>query len=147
VQLDAGSDFAKNIIPAILLRAGHLPEAKAAAQSMSPGAPWYGDLVRDCLNHPNDMPRAVIQNKAGLMAERDPEMKYFHASLLASCGQTSMATTLLRSAIEHNYCASSALQADPLWAKVRDSVEFEELQSLANHCQTQFLGALTASEH
>jgi eukaryotic-like serine/threonine-protein kinase len=147
VQLDAGSDFAKNLVPAILLREGHLAEAKSAAQHMSKDAPWYGGLLEACLNHQGDMPRVVLESKAGLISERDPEMKYFQASFLAFCGQKLMATTLLRSAIEHNYCASSALQTDPLWANVRDSLEFEELQSLANQCQTRFLAALTTSAH
>src|SRR5262249_14046295 len=40
VQLDAGSDFAKNLVPAILLREGRLAEAKSAAQRMSKDAPW-----------------------------------------------------------------------------------------------------------
>ena len=147
VQLDAGSDFAKNIVPAILLREGRLAEAKSATQHMSKDAPWYATLLQTCLNHPSDMPQAVEESKAGLMSERDPEIRYFQASILAYCGQKSMATTLLRSAIERNYCASSALQADPLWAKMRDSLEFEELQALANRCQTRFLAALTTSTH
>ena len=147
VQLDAGSEFARNIAPAILLREGHLAEAKSAAQHVSKDAPWYGGLLQTCLNHQSDMPRAAEESKAGLMSERDPEMQYFQASILAFCGEKVMAATLLRSAIEHNYCASSALQADPLWAKVRDSVEFEELQSSANQCQARFLAAITTSPH
>jgi hypothetical protein len=70
-------------------------------------------------------------------------MKYFHASLLGYCGQEQVAFDLLRSAIEQNYCASSALQVDPLWAKLREKPEFSELQSLANQCQSRFLAALT----
>jgi TolB-like protein len=145
VQLDAGSDFAKSIVPGILLREGRVAEAKSAALHMSKDAPWHGALLQTCLNHPADMAQQVRANKAGLMSERDPEFKYYQASILSFCGQQQVATTLLRSAIENNYCASSALQADPLWAKVRDSVQFEELQSLANQCQTRFLAALTSS--
>jgi hypothetical protein len=89
----------------------------------------------------------VRQNQTGLLAERDPEMRYYQASILAYCGQRQMAVTLLRSAIEHNYCASTALQTDPMWANLRNSLEFDELQSLANQCQTRFLAALTSSAH
>jgi TolB-like protein len=147
LQLDAGSDFAKNLIPAILLREGHSAEAKSAAHDMSKDAPWYGVLVQTCLTRPVDLPPVVEEDKGGLMSERDPEMKYHQASILAFCGQKQMAMTLLRDAVEHNYCASSALQADPLWAKVRDSSEFAEVQSLASQCQTRFLAALTTTGH
>ena len=147
LKLDSGSDFAKNVTPALLLREGRLADARSAAQHMSKDAPWYGGLLQTCLNQNAEISRAVQDAKAGLMAERDPEMKYFQASLLAYCAQKAMATTLLRSAIEHNYCASSALQADPLLAKVRDSLEFEELPSLASQCQARFLAALTTSAH
>lgn len=147
LKLDLDSDFAKNLAPAILLRQGHLAEAKSAVRGMSKDSPWYGDLLQTCLYHEGDLPRAVLDKKNGLMSERDPEMKYLQASLLAFCGQKSMAATLLRSAIEHNYCASSALQVDPLWAKVRDSLEFEELPTLGSQCQARFLAALTTSPH
>jgi eukaryotic-like serine/threonine-protein kinase len=145
VQLDAGSDFAKNLIPAILLREGKLAEAKLAAQHMSKDAPWFGSMLQTCLTHPGDLTRVVSENKAGLMAERDPEMKYFQASILAYCRQPQIGTALLRDAVEHNYCSSSALQADPLLANLRDSLEFAEIQSLANQCQSRFLTALTAA--
>jgi eukaryotic-like serine/threonine-protein kinase len=145
LKLDPDSDFAHNLIPAILLRENRLADAKIAAQRMSKDAPWFGGLLQTCLNHPADMPAAVVGNEKGLMAERDSEMNYLQASILAFCGQKKMAITLLRSAIEKHYCASSALQADPLWANVRDSLEFAELQSKANECQKGFLAALTTS--
>ena len=78
-----------------------------------------------------------------LMLLRDPEMKYLNASLLGYCGQEQAAFDLLRSAIEQNYCASSALQVDPLWARLREKPQFSELQALANQCQSRFLSALT----
>jgi TolB-like protein len=145
VQLDADSEFTKNVIPAILLRENRLGEAKTAAERMSKDSPWYGALLQTCLSHPGNMSAVADEKKTALMAEHDPEMKYYQASILAFCGQKNLAITLLRTAIEQNYCASSALQADPLWAKVRDTLEFAELQSAANQCQTRFLTTLTAS--
>jgi hypothetical protein len=93
------------------------------------------------------MGATTMENKAALMSDPDPEMRYYQASILAFCGQKDLALTLLRSAIEHNYCATSALQVDPLWANLRDDPTFEELQGLANQCQTKFMVALTASDH
>ncbi len=143
VRLDAHSEFARNMTPAILLRAGQTAEARQAAQRMTNEAPWYGNLLQTCLQRPAEMQQATRATMPALMLLRDPEMKYFHASLLGYCGQGQAALDLLRSAIEQNYCSSSALQVDPLWASLREKPEFSELQSLANQCQSRFLTALT----
>jgi hypothetical protein len=143
VRLDAHSEFARNMTPAILLRAGQIAEARQAAQRMTNDAPWYGNLLQTCLQRPAEMQQATRAAIPALMLLRDPEMKYFHASLLGYCGQGQAAFDLLRSAIEQNYCSSSALQVDPLWASLREKPEFSELQSLANQCQSRFLTALT----
>jgi TolB-like protein len=147
LHLDPESEWTNQITPGILLRENRLADAKQAAQRMSKGPPWYGDMLQKCLNHPAEMPAVARENATALSAERDPEMKYYQASILAFCGQREMAIALLRSAIEQNYCASSALQADPLWARVRGTPEFAELQSLANQCQERFLAALTPPGH
>ena len=143
VRLDARSQWARNVVPAILLRAGQTAEARQAAERMTKDAPWYGGLLQTCLQRPAEMAQATQATAPALMLLRDPEMKYLHASLLANCGQDRIALDLLRSAIEENYCASSALQVDPLWAKLRAAPEFSELQGLANQCQNRFLTALT----
>jgi len=143
VRLDAHSEFARNMTPAIQLRAGQIAEARQAAQRMTNDAPWYGNLLQTCLQRPAEMQQATRAAMPALMLLRDPEMKYFHASLLGYCGQGQAAFDLLRSAIEQNYCSSSALQVDPLWASLREKPEFSELQSLANQCQSRFLTALT----
>jgi predicted Zn-dependent protease len=142
-RLDARSQWARNLTPAILLRAGNLAEARRAAEQMSLDAPWYGSLLQTCLQHPSAMAQVTHDTEAALMLVRDPEMKYFHASLLGYCGQQRVALDLLRSAIEQNYCASSALQVDPLWDKLRHNPEFSEMLSLANQCQNRFLTALS----
>jgi len=143
VRLDAHSQWTRNVVPAILLRAGQGVEARQAAERMTNDAPWYGGLLQTCLQRPAEMGQATQAAEPALMLLRDPEMKYFHASLLGYCGQERAALDLLRSAIEENYCASSALQVDPLWAKLREKPEFSELQALANQCQNRFLAALT----
>ena len=147
VHLDARSQWARNMVPTILLRAGQTAVARDAAQHMTKDAPWYGALLQTCLQHPAQMETVARATAPALMLLRDPEMKYFHASLLGYCGQERAAFDLLRSAIEQNYCASSALQVDPLWARLREKPEFSELQALANQCQSRFLSALTPPAH
>ncbi|HEV2117092.1 MAG TPA: protein kinase [Terriglobales bacterium] len=143
VRLDAHSQWARNVTPAILLRAGQTMEARQAAERMTNDAPWYGALLQTCLQHPAEMAQATKATEPALMLLRDPEMKYLHASLLSYCGQDQAAFDLLRGAIEQNYCAASALQVDPLWARLREKPEFSELQGLASQCQGRFLTALT----
>jgi hypothetical protein len=46
---------------------------------------------------------------------------------------------LLNSAIARNYCPYSALQSDPLLAKLRGTPEFSQLLSDAKECQKKFL--------
>jgi TolB-like protein len=147
VRLDANSQWARNVVPAILLRAGQTAVAREAAQHMTKDAPWYGGLLQTCLQQPAEMAAVTRATQPALMLLRDPEMKYLHASLLAYCGQERAAFDLLRSAIEQNYCASSALQVDPLWARLREKPEFSELQALDNQCQSWFLSALTQPGH
>jgi len=147
LRLDPDSAWANDIAPGILLRENRLVEAKQAASKVAKGPPWYGELLQKCLNHPAELPAAVRENAAGMEAEHDPEMRYYQASILAFCGQKDAALAQLRSPIEQNYCATSALQADPLWAKVRGTPEFAELQSRAAQCQERFLAALTPQPH
>lgn len=53
----------------------------------------------------------------------------------------------LRNAVEHNYCAYTALQTDPLLAKLRGTPEFNQLLSSAKDCQNRFLAERTPSAH
>lgn len=139
LRLDPGSEYAANLLPGILLREGKTSEASVAAERMSKGSPWYGGLLQTCLQRPSEMAAAVRENKTALLAERDPEIKYYQASILAFCGQQELALALLHSAIQENYCAVSALNADPLWAKLRDKRDFGELRAEASECQKKFL--------
>jgi hypothetical protein len=69
----------------------------------------------------------------------DAEQRFNVGALLSYCGQKSRALRLLRGAVEHNYCAYSALQTDPLLAKLRATPEFNELLSTAKKCQNRVL--------
>ena len=77
--------------------------------------------------------------EAELLAERDPETRYYQAAVLAYCGQPDLAVRLLHSAIGSNYCAYEALNADPLLAKLRPLPIFPPVRSEANECRQRFL--------
>jgi predicted negative regulator of RcsB-dependent stress response len=77
--------------------------------------------------------------EADALSETDPEAYFQVGRLLAYCGQKDAALRLLKSAVEHNYCSYTALQTDPLLAKLRGTREMSELLSDAKQCQNKFL--------
>ena len=68
-------------------------------------------------------------------------------AVMAYCGQKDAALRLLKSAVEHNYCAHDALRSDPLLVKLRGTPEFSELLSAAKECQNRFLAQRDQSPH
>jgi hypothetical protein len=70
--------------------------------------------------------------------ETDSEASYEKGAIFAYCGKNA-AFHVLGIAIEHNYCAYTALQTDPLLAKLRGSTEFNKLLTAAKECQNRFL--------
>jgi hypothetical protein len=94
---------------------------------------------RKCLEGrplPDDDP-ALRQFEAALDADRDPEPKYFSAARFAYCGNTVPALRILRASVEGNYLAVSAMDRDPLLAKVRNTTEFAEIRALVIEKQKQ----------
>ena len=73
------------------------------------------------------------------LADPDPENRYDMGTLMAMCGQRESALRLLKSSVEHNYCAYFALQTDPALVKLRGTPEFSQLSSSAKDCQNSFL--------
>ena len=141
LRLDAGSEFSLSVTPTILLREGKVDEARQALAKMPDNPAWYRNLLQACLESRPAAEIGQLVGQAGpaLMAERDPEMKYYQGSLLAWCGQQDAALGLLRSAVDENYCATGALNSDPLLARLRGVPEFGELSRASANCQQKFL--------
>ena len=66
---------------------------------------------------------------------------------MAYCRQNDSAFHLLKSAIDHNYCATDALQFDPLLAKLRGTPEFGQLVAAARECQNRFRAETNQAAH
>ena len=143
VHLDSGSDWAASVTPAILVRAGKTAEAKMAAARISSRPAWYAGLLQACLQPvpAAQMHKLTLAAAPGLLAQRDPEFRYYHGSLLAWCGELDTATALIGSAIDQNYCANAALESDPALAKLRAKPEFAGLVERAKQCQERFISA------
>jgi len=140
VRLDAGSEWAARTTAYILLRQGKLTEARQSIQRISANPRMGRDLFLACLDpsQTSSLDRLWRPVEASL-AGGDPEPRYIIGGLLAYCGQKDAALRLLKSTVERNYCAYTALQTDPVFEKLRGSVEFGELLSAAKECQNSFL--------
>jgi len=141
VRLDAGSEWAARQIAFILIGQGKLAEAQQSIQRTSANLLMSRDLLQTCLDpsQTSVLDRIAQKTEAAALAGTDPEPRYVIGSLLAYCGQRDTALRLLKSAIDHNYCAYTALQTDPLFAKMRGTTEFNKLLSAAKECQNRFL--------
>jgi eukaryotic-like serine/threonine-protein kinase len=144
VRLDASSEWAARATAFILMGQGKLADARQAIPKTS-DAPLRGrdmrDLLQSCLDpkEKSQLDTTAQKVEADALAWADAEPRYTFGVLLSYCGQKDAALRLLRSAIEHNYCAYTGLQTDPLLAKFRRTPEFGELLSAAKECQNRIL--------
>jgi hypothetical protein len=82
-----------------------------------------------------DMERIVREAESSVMSEPDPEEWYRIGSLLAYCGQKDASLRLLKAAVQQNYCAYSALLADPMLKGLRKETSFNEVLTAGSACQ------------
>ena len=137
IQLDVGSEWAAWVTPYVYLSEGNLNEAHTAAKSMAKAPTYHRDLMEACTAnpHPADLPRVVRENESSVMTEPDAELWYHVGALMAACGQNDSALRLLKSAVQQNYCAYSALLDDPLLKNLRKETAFNEVLTAASNCQ------------
>src|SRR5581483_9553359 len=116
LRLDTGSEFSQDYLPLIYLRMGNLQQARQAAQGMTDNPLFLRGVLGSCLNggSPEQIQKLAAAAELKLLGERDSELKYIQGSILAYCGQSDTAIKFLQVAVEHNYCANSALRTDPL---------------------------------
>jgi tetratricopeptide (TPR) repeat protein len=141
VRLDSGSEWATRSAAYILLGQGKLAEARESIQRTSADPRLGHDLLAACVDpsQNSSLDRLAHETENTLLGVTDAEPSYLVGTLLEYCGQKDAALRLLKSAIEHNYCAYTALETDPLLAKLRGTPEFSALQSAAKQCQDRFL--------
>jgi len=149
VRLDAGSEWAARQTAFILMSEGQLAEARQTIQRTSNAPLMARDLLQACLDRQqtSQLDGAAQKIETAALAGADPEPRYWVGAVLSYCRQKDAALRLLRSAVEHNYCAYSALQTDPLLVKFRGTPEFSELLSAAKQCQNRFLAHRDQSPH
>ena len=137
VHLDAGSEWAAWATPYVYLSAGNVTQAREAAQKVAKAPFYHRELLVACTQtqRPSDMDRIVREAESSVMLEPDPEAWYHVGALMAYCGQNEAALRLLKAAVQQNYCAYSALLADPLLKNLRKETAFNEVLTAASTCQ------------
>jgi eukaryotic-like serine/threonine-protein kinase len=137
VHLDAGSEWAAWVTPYVHLAAGQPTQARDAAKNVAKSPSYHRDLLIACTQtpHPTDLDKIVHDAETLVLTEPDPEAWYHVGALLADCGQNQAALRLLKAAVQQNYCAYSALLADPLLKNLRKDTAFNEVLTSASACQ------------
>jgi TolB-like protein len=136
IRLDAGSEWAVGVTADIYFRQGKEEEAR---RMIHPGMFMPAELA--CMQGRSRAEVEAIWEKeaSATFTFRDPEPKYFTGAVLATCSMHKEALALLRAAVDENYCSFPAMDNDPLWDKVRDTLEFTAIRADAIACRKRAL--------
>jgi serine/threonine protein kinase len=152
VRLDAGSEWSRMVTRWVYQRQGRRDGAREQHHQQSPGYPpglvpasFHGFLAR-CLSGtvPTAAGRLSDDDVRTFLTLRDSEPLYFIAGDLAYCGDSAAALRLLRESILRNYCASSAIENDPLFDAMRNSRDYREILGATLACRTRFRDYVSA---
>jgi TolB-like protein/predicted Ser/Thr protein kinase len=139
VNLDSGSGWAADILGALLLREDNLEQAVQSQGGGNRTAEGIAEILEDCRGEGVQAAELARQVELALSQIPDPEPTYWQASTLAYCGHTEVALSMLRRAIEQNYCSYPAIDRDPAWAPLREVPEFSEVRENAIACRQRFV--------
>jgi TolB-like protein/Flp pilus assembly protein TadD len=134
LRADAGSQWARAREAEILMRQGKRKEAAA----LMPAGGWRSTLLEA------DVPKAEMDRLAAEVeidssASPDSESHYMTGGFLAFMGYPEIGLRLLKTAVEGNYLAVSAMDVDPFYASVRSRPEFAAIRAEAVRRQKEFV--------
>jgi len=137
VRLDTGSEWAAYTTIHVLLREGKLAAARENMRNVSSNPRYHRDLLETCLGmrSASDLDRVAQSAETEVLAEPDPEPWYYTGTIMAFCGKRDIALRMINAAVEQNYCAYSALLADPLLKTLHSSADFDRVLTAAHQCQ------------
>jgi hypothetical protein len=78
------------------------------------------------------------QTEKGILNLPDPDAWYFGAALFAFLGREDAAIRLLEADAKHSFCVFPSVDHDPLFGKIRHSVEFQTARQAGIECQKRF---------
>ncbi len=139
LQLDAGSDWVSRNMVGHFIRAGNLAKAREQTEKLRDDG--VSRMTRECLNNAPaaDVNKLAQELAPSVLSNPDPENRFLIGSYFAFCDQKEIALRMLKSSVAGNYCGYTAMQNDPMYAKLRGTPEFDEILSAAKKCQSDFL--------
>ena len=142
LNLDSGSEWASNVLAAMLLREGQIEQARKEHRGESRTSEDSHQIIEHCGVDRADVAEVARQVELALREIPDSEPLYWQSSTLAYCGHHQVALSMLRRAVELNYCSYPAVDRDPMWAGLRDDPEFLEIREEARACRQRFVDFL-----
>ncbi|MFZ0416825.1 MAG: protein kinase [Candidatus Sulfotelmatobacter sp.] len=132
LHLDAGSSYSDgNMVPQYI-RQGNLAAAKELAIKVK-----FQAFIACLSGTPGNY--FDRQAAASFIADPDPEPRYVVAGGFAYCGRKDVAAEMIKSAIDHHFCAYTGLQNDSAWSGLKSAPEFPELLAAAKKCRDDFM--------
>jgi TolB-like protein len=147
VRLDSGSEWARVVTRILYQRMGRRKEARDELDRSSPSllrqiAPAiFRDLLARCLDGAVPGAQGALSDddvRTFFLVRQDPEPLYHWAGDLAYCGHPEPALRLIREAVRRGYCASPAIETDPMLASIRTRPGYGELVADARACRARF---------
>jgi TolB-like protein len=146
VRLDSDSEWSRLVTRWVYQRLGRRDDAREQHRQQSPGYPpglvpaSFHGFIAHCLSGaaPAGAGRLSDDDVRTFLSVRDSEPLYFFAGDLSYCGDSSAALRLLRESISRNYCASVAIEHDPMFAAIRSGAEYPALLDSARACRSRF---------
>ncbi len=140
-NLDAGSEWTKNVENGFLLRQGKRNEALERLHKLPDSTFFHTRALEACYSEPKppDYQRLLEQAEKQIFAFHDPEPKFNFAAIYNHCLGNAFTVRMAKAAIEGGYCSYDYLQQDPLLAEFRKSPEYAALLAQAKQCRDRFL--------
>ncbi|HEY8133997.1 MAG TPA: hypothetical protein VII12_19130, partial [Thermoanaerobaculia bacterium] len=143
IDLDAGSAWNRSLMVYVLLHEGD-PDGALRIGESGPGnrveSNWWPTLRASLLKHPQkEVTQEARRVSAAMMNWRDSEPIYYSAEIMGFARENEEALRLLRRSVEKRYCAYPAMDADPAFAQIRGTPQFQEIRQMAIACQQRFL--------
>jgi DNA-binding winged helix-turn-helix (wHTH) protein/TolB-like protein len=143
IALDPGSYWSNLAGVLLRLREDDRPGALQYARALPADGPDRRFMV-PCLEGRSgpalDQPAAEFVHRWRRLHDSEPA--YHIGAVLAWCGRTRDALSMLRHAIERGFCAWPALDRDATWRPLRELPEFQRLREEAIACRERFRTAV-----
>jgi serine/threonine protein kinase len=140
-NLDAGSDYSNSMTSTLLMREGHLDQARELVERL-PDTPFYArSFVESCLQSRwgPEFDRISQEGESSMSSIPDSEPRFYRGMMMVFCNQPQIGWRMIGDAIHHNYCGYEQLLRDGFVAKAKQTPEYLQALSEAKACQDRFL--------